>query len=204
MSYTPITDFLSLLRSTGAGQRTLSMPGLDYVVSAMARAGMFAVYVGQTPPLSRQSTTVWVRPSVPSWVAEADVFLWSLAAHAYQPATPALWRTFFSGGATTPYVFQAVSGATDTVDAGTTLLAVERAAPASTLLTLPSLIDQGLQSIKIIDWSTGVTDHHIFVSTPDGATIMKQNTWELVSTVSQLSGVTLYPSSDLNAWVIAP
>lgn len=97
MSYNPVTDFIALLRSTGGGVRTERMPGLDYVVSALARAGLITVSVGQTAPIANQATTVWFQPAVPSWNAEGVVWLWNATAAAYQVATPALWSLFLAG-----------------------------------------------------------------------------------------------------------
>lgn len=98
MSYTPTTDFLALLRQTSGGARVERMPGLDYLVSAMARAGMFLVSVSQTEPLANQASTVWIQPAVPSWSAEAAIFIYNTAAAQYQPATPILWSALIGGG----------------------------------------------------------------------------------------------------------
>jgi len=203
MSYNPTTDFIGLLRQTGGGVRTERMPGLDYVAAALARLGLAAVSVGPVAPSVNQATTVWFRPSVPSWVAEGTAFLWNALTVAYEPATPALWKAFF-GAALAPsgYVFQALPSAVNIIAANVSLAAIERVTPASTLLTLPSLAAQSGKTIQVVDWSSGVTNHTIFISTPDGATIMKQNTWELLSTADQLASVSLTPSIDLNAWVI--
>ena len=203
MSYNPITDFLALLRNTSGGERTASIPGLDYVVAAMARVGLFSLSVGQTAPTANQSTTVWLRPSNPSWVAEGAVFLWNAVTASYQPATPALWSQLLSPSG---YVFQSAPNPTNIITAGVSLLAVQRAAPAATALVLPNLASQFAtgKKLQIVDFSTGVTNHAITVATPDGSTIMQQVTWELLSSSVQLSGVMLTPSPDLNAWVIAP
>lgn len=95
MSYNPLTDFIALLRSTGGGVRTERMPGLDYVVAALARAGLISVVAGQTAPIANQATTVWFQPTVPSWTGEGVVLLWNGAA--YVAATPALWSTLIAG-----------------------------------------------------------------------------------------------------------
>lgn len=206
MSYNPLTDFLGLLRQDSAGIEFERMPGLDYVISALARAGVIALSVGQTAPTTNQVSTVWFRPSVPSWVAEGTVFLWNVATGAYEPATPALWNALFTppGG----YSFQSVAGATGVVTLGTSLLAIQRASPVLTQLTLPNLQKQWAtgRALQIVDFSTALAaaGHVIKLTTPDGATIMQQSLWQLLSNVDQLSGVTLQPSPNLNAWVIAP
>lgn len=97
MSYNPVTDFLALLRSTSGGVRTERMPGLDYVISALARAGLITVSVGQTAPIANQATTVWFQPAVPSWNAEGVVWLWNSTLAIYQVATPTLWSLFLAG-----------------------------------------------------------------------------------------------------------
>jgi hypothetical protein len=207
MTYSPATDFLALIRQTAAGVEVTQMPGLDYVVAALARAGLFQLSVGQAPPTANQSTTVWLKPSIPSWVAEGAVFLWNAGAGQYQPATPALWSALLAGaGATNGYAFQSVSAASAAIVAGTTLLAVQRAAPSATALLLPALAAQRLSGgpLRIVDWSTTVAAHTITITTPDGSTIMRQPSWQLLSTAVQLAGVLLYPSPDLNGWVIAP
>jgi hypothetical protein len=104
MSFSPTTDFLSLLRQTSGGVRTDRMPGLDWVVVALARAGLINLYVGQTAPVTNQAVTAWFQPSVPSWAAEGALFLWN--GSVYVPATPALWNQIISssGAAVLNYV----------------------------------------------------------------------------------------------------
>lgn len=201
MGYNPLTDFLTLLRLSAGVVSTERMPGLDYVVAAMARAGLFQLSTDQTAPTTNQQNTVWLRPSVPSWVAEGTVFLWDASQGAYALATPALWHALLSPGG---YSFQSVTAAAGAVVAGTTVLAVQRASPSSTGLVLPSLGAQWIsgRSLKISDWSTGVTSHTITLTTPDGATIMKQSSRQLVSTAGQLASATFTPVPDLNGWVI--
>lgn len=199
MSYTVTTDFLALLRQTPGGERLASMPGLDYILSAMARAGMFTLSVGQTAPVVNQPTTVWLKPSIPSWVSEGTVLLWNPATLQYELATNALWGRLFNASS-----FQSIGAAAGTVFTGTTLLAIQRASPVATTLQLPSVASQGGRLLRIVDWSTAVAGHTITI-TPAGAdTIMQQPTWKLLSTAVQLSGIALLPSSDLNGWVIAP
>lgn len=92
MSYAPNTDFLALLRGTPGGERTLSLPGLDFMVAAFARAGFINLSVGQTAPVANQTTTAWFKPAIPSWAAEGVLYLWNAGAAVYQPATPSLWK----------------------------------------------------------------------------------------------------------------
>lgn len=205
MAYNSLTDFMALIRSVGSSAELERMPGLDYVMAALARAGLFELYVGQTPPTTNQVNTVWLRPSLPSWVAEGTVFLWNSGAAAYQVATPTLWNALLAP-ATVDYSFQSAKAASATIGAGVSLLAVQRFSPTATALTLPNLgaqFNTG-RALKIVDWSTSVTGHAITLSTPDGATIMQLANFELFSTADQLAGITLFAVPELNGWVIAP
>lgn len=203
MSYAPTIDFIALLRQTVDGARFERMPGLDYVVAALARAGLFRLSVGQTPPTSNQTTTVWLKPSLPSWVAEGNVFLWDAVTGQYELATPVLWNILL---APSGYSFQSAIAAINVINAGVTILAVQRAAPSATALVLPTLAGQWLtgRPLKIVDWSTTVTNHMVTITAPDGATIMRQPAWTLLSTADQLAGITLHPAPELNGWIIAP
>lgn len=200
MPYSPVTDFLALVRNAGGQASIAEMPGLDYVVAAMARAGLFTLYVGQTAPTSNQSTTAWLRPASPSWTAEGTVWLWN--GTTYAPATPLLWNALLDQEAVS--AFQSVTTGSGIVAAGTALLAVQRAAPAVTLLSLPSVASRFGGSLQIVDWSTAVANHQVILVPAVGETIMQQAAFELLSTAYQLAGVTLYPSIDLSGWVIAP
>lgn len=80
---------MGLVRSLPGGERIERMPGLDYVVSALLRAGMIYLSVGQTPPIVDQAKTVWLRTALPSWTGEGDVLLWD--GSGYVTATPELW-----------------------------------------------------------------------------------------------------------------
>lgn len=204
MSYDYTTDFLGLLRLVGTSLRSERMPGLDYVVSALNRVGVFALSVGQTAPTVNQLTTVWLKPAVPSWEAEGTVYLWNAAAAAYQVATPSLWQIFLSP--VTP-VFQSLPDAINVVAAGVSLAAVQRVAPAATTITLPTIANQFAtqKDLELVDYSTGVVVHTITVNpTGAGTTIMQRAAWQLLSTADNLAGVRLRPSPDLNAWIIAP
>lgn len=201
--YNPITDFLGLVRRVGSSASIASMPGLDFVVSALARAGMFTLWTGQNAPTVNFTTTVWLKPSSPSWVAEGVVYLYNAISAEYEIATPELWDALLSA-AFSSYSFQSVTGAAGVVSNDTSLLAIQRTAPAATVLQLPSVTNRGGKGLQVVDWSTGIVEHAVIIMPAVGATIMRAASWTLFSTPDQLTGVTLYPSTDLNGWVIAP
>lgn len=204
MSYDYTTDFIGLLRLVGGSLRSERMPGLDYVVAALNRLGLFTLAVGQTAPVVNQATTVWLKPDVPSWAAEGTVYIWNPVAATYQVATPQLWQVLLNP---TGYAFQSLVNANNVIVAGTSVAAVQRAAPANTAISLPLVADQFLtqKDIELVDYSTGVVAHTITVTpTGAGATIMQRATLQLLSTADNLAGVRLRPSPDLNAWIIAP
>lgn len=204
MSYNPATDFIGLLRLVGSGVRSERMPGLDYVVAALARAGMFALSVGQTAPTANQTSTFWFQPTIPSWVAEGTLYIWNPAVAAYQVATPALWQAFLSPAGS---VFQSLTGTNNIINPGVSLAAVQRAAPVNTAVQLPSIAAQYLtqKDIVLTDFSTGIVGtHEILVSPVGGATIMQQATLNLQSTADYLARARLRPSPDLNSWVPVP
>ena len=203
MSYNPATDFMALLRLTGGGVRSERMPGLDYVVAALARAGMISVSVGQTAPVVNQATTAWLQPSQPSWLAEGVFYIWNPVTQAYNVATPALWQAFLSISSSH---FQSLPNANNVINPGVTLAAVQRVAPANTAVLLPTIAAQYLsqRDVDLIDYSTGVVNHTITITTPDGSAIMQKAQWQLLSTADQLAGIKLRPSPDLNSWIIAP
>lgn len=141
MSYNPTTDFMGLLRLVGSGVRSERMPGLDYVVAALARMGFINLHVGQTAPTSSQANTVWFQPAIPSWVAEGTVWLWNTTANAYQVATPALWiamQSVATGIGPARVVTASGVFAMSTADAGGgVLLNRAGAAPGVSSTTLP-------------------------------------------------------------------
>lgn len=92
--YVPASDFLALLRTTPQGVALARAPGLDIVLAALARANMFRLYVGLSPPTTNQATTAWLQPAQPSWTAEGTFWLWN--GTAYVTATPALWGKLIS------------------------------------------------------------------------------------------------------------
>lgn len=97
MAYNPATDFLALWRESGGAVSGEQMPGLDFVVAALDRAGLLNVVVSATEPGSNQSTTAWFFPAVPSTSAEGALYLWDGAA--YVAATPALLLEFLQASA---------------------------------------------------------------------------------------------------------
>lgn len=94
MVYNPATDFLGLWRNIAGSVSKLEMPGLDYVVAALGRAGVVTVTVSATAPVANQATTAWLKAAVPSYSAEGALFLWDKVTTAYLAATPALFLQF--------------------------------------------------------------------------------------------------------------
>lgn len=201
--YDPRTDFLTLIRNAGGVASFAEIPGLDYVVAALARAGLITLSISQTAPIANQPATAWLKPSVPSWVAEGVLFLWNAVNVRYEPATPALWGTLLYG-ASSNYLFQSASAALNNVGNTTSLLAIQRAAPVVTVIALPSVASRNGKPLQIVDWSTGVANHAIALIPSAGNTVMRLPSWQLLSTPDQLAGITLYPAAELNGWVIAP
>lgn len=99
MVYNPATDFPALARSTANGVRFEQMPGLDFIIAGLARAGMFLLSTGSTAPDADQTTTVWLKIASNSWSAESAVYLWDAGTATYVPATPALWQALFEASA---------------------------------------------------------------------------------------------------------
>lgn len=91
MVYNPATDFLGLWRNIAGQVSKEEMPGLDYVVAALARAGLITLSVSATAPVANQSTTAWLQAAVPSYSTEGALFLWNPVTAAYVPATQALF-----------------------------------------------------------------------------------------------------------------
>ncbi len=118
MSYNPATDFFGMLRLVGSSLRSERVPGLNVVVDALARAGMFALSVGQTAPTVNQASTLWFQPAIPSWTAEGTLYIWNPVAGAYEVATPALWQAFLSPSGS---VFQSLPFANNIINPGVSL-----------------------------------------------------------------------------------
>jgi len=96
MAYNFVTDFMALVRNTAGGARTVRAPTLDVVIATLARANMFALYVGATAPTANQATTVWLKPATQSWSAEGVVYLWNAADAQYELATPKLFSALIA------------------------------------------------------------------------------------------------------------
>lgn len=94
MVYNAATDFIGLWRSGGGNVSKMELPGLDFVISALARAGVITVSVSATAPVANQSITAWFKPAVSSWTAEGAFFLWDKVTTAYLAATPALFEDY--------------------------------------------------------------------------------------------------------------
>jgi len=99
MVYNPATDFIGLWRASGGNVVKAEMPGLDYVVQALARAGIINLAVAATPPVANQSTTAWLQTAVPSYSAEGVLRLWDKVTTAYLAATPALFLQLLEASA---------------------------------------------------------------------------------------------------------
>lgn len=202
MAYDPTTDFFGLVRQSGLTAEFARAPGLDMVVAALARAKLFNLSVGQSAPTVNQDSTVWLKPAEPSWTAEGVVYLWDASTGGYVIATPELWTALFVATATGS--FQSVTGAAASILPATTLLAIERNGPTATALALPSVTTRENTPLQFVDWSELFGDHTITFAADGAETVMKRPTFQAVSTPDQLQGLTLYPSIDLNGWVVAP
>jgi hypothetical protein len=168
MAYNPITDFLGLLRPTANGMRAVQMPGLDYVVAALARANVFQLSVGQAAPTTNQALTAWFRPFSSSWVAEGTLFLWNPATVQYEVATPALWAVLFLA-ATQTAVVQDVAAAGPTVVLGNATVVRVLNVGAAVALTMP-LASTKTTSVLISDWanSSGTAGRNITIGLSGG------------------------------------
>lgn len=200
MSYNPITDFLGLLRQGSNAVELARMPGMDFVLAALSRAGIINLWSGQMAPTTNQARTVWIMPALPSWTAEGVVFLFNSSTGAYELATPALWSALLT--TISSEVYQAVLVGAANVNGGTTLLAIRRSAPVATSLVLPALASRVGGLLRVVDWSTSYVEHAITLTTPDGASIMRQTSFTAYSTPDQRASVALYPSPDLNGWIV--
>lgn len=162
MSYGPTVDFISLLRLTGGGVRAERMPGLDYVVVALARAGMINLAVSSAQPVLNQPTTAWFKPAVPSWSVEGTLFLWNAGTAQYEVATPALWSAIFTA--------TAVAGVTqDVAVVGPTAVAVNanvlRVMNVGALVTLTMpLASTKIGPVLISDWANLAGTNNIVIN----------------------------------------
>lgn len=97
-----------------------------------------------------------------------------------------------------------VTTSSASIAAKTIAVAVQRTAPSTTALALPTVASQNGIPMHIFDWSTSVTDHAITITPSGSEKIMLASTWPIYSNASSLAGVTLYPSTTLGGWYIAP
>lgn len=100
MTYNPATDLLGLWRNIAGNVSKLEVPGLDYVLSALARAGIISVSVSATAPVANQPVTAWLKTAVPSYSGEGQFFLWDKISATYLAATPGLFLQFLDASAT--------------------------------------------------------------------------------------------------------
>ena len=98
MPYNPSSDLVGLWRAISGGVEKAEMPGLDFVVAAMSRAGLMRTVTSQTAPTVNQSTTAWFKPAAQSFASEGTLFLWDPSLNMYVPATPELFHGGSSGG----------------------------------------------------------------------------------------------------------
>ncbi len=100
MAYNYLTDFVGLWRATTGGVEKGEMPGLDFVVAALGRAGILNLVISGSPPVVNQDTTAWFKPSVspPDYAAEGVLYLWD--GTQYVPATPDLFFQFLVNSTT--------------------------------------------------------------------------------------------------------
>lgn len=168
MAYAPNIDFLALLRQTSGGVRAARVPGLDYVVAAMARAGLFLLVVGQVAPTSNQAATVWLKPAFPnSWAIEGSVFMWNANTTEYEPATPALWSALLSAASPPSQVVQDVTAVGPVnVQPDANIVRVMNVGAAVTLVMPPSGTKVG--PVLISDWANGASAHNIIITLASG------------------------------------
>jgi hypothetical protein len=96
MSYNPATDFVGLWRAIVGGVEKAEMPGLDFVVAALGRAGIVNVVFSSAPPTVNQASTAWFQTATPSYAAEGVLYLWDGTLLTYVPATPALFAVYLT------------------------------------------------------------------------------------------------------------
>jgi hypothetical protein len=94
MTYTPNTDFVALWRNQTGGAAKAEMPGIDFLIAALARAGLINVSFAATQPTTNQATTMWFRPANPTYIGEGVLYLWEVASLSYKAATPALFSAY--------------------------------------------------------------------------------------------------------------
>lgn len=166
MSYSPLTDFIALLRQTSGGVRTERMPGLDYVVAALARAGVITLSVSATAPIANQAATAWFKPAVPSWTKEGVLFLWNVATGQYEAATPALWSSLFLATATQGVVQDVAAPGPVNVQTSSTIVRVQNVGAPVTLVMPLSANKVG--GVLISDWANLAGANNITINRSGG------------------------------------
>ena len=97
-----------------------------------------------------------------------------------------------------------VTGASATISATAGSIAIVRTTPTTTALQLPTVASRNGQPLPIFDWSTISGDHTITITPNWTEKIMLNATLVMVSTTASLASVTLFPSTTLSGWFIAP
>lgn len=172
MSYDPVTDFLGLVRRVSNGARIAEVPGLDYVLAAFARAGMFLLSVGQTAPTTNQTTTVWLKPALQSWTAEGTVFLWNAASGTFEPATPALWAALFTASGSVVQDVE-VAGPVNVLPNASIVRIMNVGAPVTLIMPLST---EKTGDVLISDWANLAGTNNVTIQRsgadvfPNGAT----------------------------------
>lgn len=203
MPYSPTADFLGLMRQQVDGVSLERMPGLDYVVAALARAGLIKVFIGQSAPMTNRPVTAWFKPALPSWTAEGTLFLWDANAGAYALATPLLWTSLLLAVAHLPpapstIVTHAMSPYTPL--SSDTYLSVDATGGAVEISLLQSVAQTSELSIKDDTGSAPV--HSITVRPHSGETVDNYTNLAPLILVSAYDGVRLRPR--INGYSIAP
>jgi len=81
MVYNPTNDFVSISRHVAGGITDAEMPGLDFVIAALGRAGILNLSTASVAPSANQATTAWLQLTAPSYTAEGVFKLWNGSAY---------------------------------------------------------------------------------------------------------------------------
>lgn len=165
MSYKSNSDFLALMRQTSSGVRTVRMPGLDYVLMALMRAGLITLQVSQSAPTVNQPATAWFKPNLlGSWIAEGTLFLYNSGTLQYEPANPTLWAALLIASAVPSAFVQ------DVIDPGPVnvlvqagVVRVNQTIGAPVQLIMP-LSANKIGSVLITDWKGDASVNNITVT----------------------------------------
>lgn len=91
-----------------------------------------------------------------------------------------------------------------TIPPKTSLVIINRASPATTVLTLPSVVNQAGVDLCIVDWSTAVTDHVISFVMAGSETIMRRTDFTIASNAAQNGSAKIRPKISLGGWFTSP